>query len=69
MWKLNGISTFFFLFDQLALIHSSLVPPPLQFDNEHQFNSSVKTLLSRLPRQRYLKSICDELHQFKIVKK
>uniref|UniRef100_A0A3B3VZ75 Eukaryotic translation initiation factor 2 alpha kinase 4 n=1 Tax=Poecilia latipinna TaxID=48699 RepID=A0A3B3VZ75_9TELE len=28
-----------------------------QFDSEEQFNSSVKTLLSRLPKQRYLKSI------------
>uniref|UniRef100_A0A8D0CTC2 eIF-2-alpha kinase GCN2 n=1 Tax=Sander lucioperca TaxID=283035 RepID=A0A8D0CTC2_SANLU len=33
-----------------------------QFDSEEQFNSSVKTLLSRLPKQRYLKSICDEIH-------
>lgn len=40
-----------------------------QFDNDYQFNSSVKTLLSRLPKQRYLKSICDELHHFKIIKK
>lgn len=41
----------------------------LEFDNEYQFNISVKTLLSRLPRQRYLKSICEELHHFKIIKK
>uniref|UniRef100_A0A3Q4AEI9 non-specific serine/threonine protein kinase n=1 Tax=Mola mola TaxID=94237 RepID=A0A3Q4AEI9_MOLML len=40
-----------------------------QFDSEHQFDSSVKTLLSRLPKQRYLKSICEELYHFKIVKK
>lgn len=40
-----------------------------QFDNEYQFNDSVKTLLSRLPKQRYLKSICEELHRFKIMKK
>lgn len=40
-----------------------------QFDSEFQFDSSVKTLLSRLPKQRYLKSICDELHRFKIAKK
>uniref|UniRef100_A0AAQ6AAV9 non-specific serine/threonine protein kinase n=1 Tax=Amphiprion ocellaris TaxID=80972 RepID=A0AAQ6AAV9_AMPOC len=33
-----------------------------------QFNGSVKTLLSRLPKQRYLKSICDEIHHFKIAK-
>ncbi|KAF3844746.1 hypothetical protein F7725_007909 [Dissostichus mawsoni] len=41
----------------------------LEFDSEEQFNSSVKTLLSRLPKQRYLKSICDEIHHFKITKK
>ncbi|XP_056281578.1 eIF-2-alpha kinase GCN2 isoform X3 [Pseudoliparis swirei] len=41
----------------------------LEFDNEEQFNSSVKTLLYRLPKQRYLKSICDEIHQLKITKK
>uniref|UniRef100_A0A3Q2ZR02 eIF-2-alpha kinase GCN2 n=1 Tax=Kryptolebias marmoratus TaxID=37003 RepID=A0A3Q2ZR02_KRYMA len=36
---------------------------------EEQFNSSIKTLLSRLPKQRYLKSICDEIYQFKITKR
>lgn len=41
----------------------------LEFDSEEQFNSSVKTLMSRLPKQRYLKSICDEIHHFKIMKK
>lgn len=41
----------------------------LEFESEDQFNGSVKTLLSRLPKQRYLKSICDEIHHFKIVKK
>ncbi|XP_043999706.1 eIF-2-alpha kinase GCN2 [Gambusia affinis] len=41
----------------------------LEFDSEEQFNSSVKTLLSRLPKQRYLKSICDEIQHFKIVKR
>ncbi|KAK5916625.1 hypothetical protein CgunFtcFv8_011592 [Champsocephalus gunnari] len=41
----------------------------LEFENEEQFNSSVKTLLSRLPKQRYLKSICDEIHHFKMTKK
>ncbi|XP_059209001.1 eIF-2-alpha kinase GCN2 isoform X2 [Centropristis striata] len=41
----------------------------LEFDCEDQFNSSVKTLLSRLPKQRYLKSICEEIHHFKIAKK
>ncbi|XP_068195813.1 eIF-2-alpha kinase GCN2 [Antennarius striatus] len=41
----------------------------LEFESEDQFNSSVKTLLSRLPKQRYLKSICDEIHHFKIAKK
>ncbi|XP_044021678.1 eIF-2-alpha kinase GCN2 isoform X2 [Siniperca chuatsi] len=41
----------------------------LEFDSEELFNSSVKTLLSRLPKQRYLKSICDEIHHFKITKR
>ncbi|XP_029349412.1 eIF-2-alpha kinase GCN2 [Echeneis naucrates] len=41
----------------------------LEFDSEEQFNSSVKTLLSRLPKQRYLKSICDEIHHYKITKR
>ncbi|XP_041668498.1 eIF-2-alpha kinase GCN2 [Cheilinus undulatus] len=41
----------------------------LEFDSEELFNSSVKTLLSRLPKQRYLKSICDEIHHFKIAKR
>ncbi|XP_064182546.1 eIF-2-alpha kinase GCN2 [Anguilla rostrata] len=41
----------------------------LEFDGEEQFNISVKHLLSRLPKQRYLKSICDEVHRFKIVKR
>ncbi|KAE8289793.1 eIF-2-alpha kinase GCN2 [Larimichthys crocea] len=41
----------------------------LEFESEDQFNSSVKTLLCRLPKQRYLKSICDEIHNFKITKK
>uniref|UniRef100_A0A3B4ERC7 non-specific serine/threonine protein kinase n=1 Tax=Pundamilia nyererei TaxID=303518 RepID=A0A3B4ERC7_9CICH len=39
------------------------------FDSEEQFNNSVKTLLSRLPKQRYLKAICDEIHHFKITKR
>uniref|UniRef100_A0A3B5AXR9 non-specific serine/threonine protein kinase n=1 Tax=Stegastes partitus TaxID=144197 RepID=A0A3B5AXR9_9TELE len=39
------------------------------YSSEEQFNSSVKTLLSRLPKQRYLKSICDEIHHFKIAKR
>ncbi|XP_013886400.1 eukaryotic translation initiation factor 2-alpha kinase 4 [Austrofundulus limnaeus] len=41
----------------------------LEFESEEQFNSSVKTLLSRLPKQRYLKSICDEIYNFKITKR
>ncbi|CAN9502229.1 unnamed protein product [Ophioblennius macclurei] len=41
----------------------------LEFDSEDLFNSSVKTLLSRLPKQRYLKSICEEIHHFKITKR
>lgn len=41
----------------------------LEFDGEEQFNISVKNLLSNLHRQRYLKSICDEIHHFKILKR
>ncbi|KPP64993.1 hypothetical protein Z043_116615, partial [Scleropages formosus] len=40
----------------------------LEFDGEEQFNVSVKHLLSRLPKQRYLKCICEEIHRFKIAK-
>lgn len=48
---------------------TTTLPLSLQFESEDQFNSSVKTLLCRLPKQRYLKSICDEIHNFKITKK
>ncbi|KAK6304367.1 hypothetical protein J4Q44_G00249530 [Coregonus suidteri] len=41
----------------------------LEFDGDEQFNISVKHLLSRLPKQRYLKSICEEIHHFKILKR
>ncbi|KAG9268185.1 eIF-2-alpha kinase GCN2 [Astyanax mexicanus] len=41
----------------------------LEFDGEEQFNISVKHLLSRLPKQRYLKSICEEIHRFKMIKR
>uniref|UniRef100_A0A4W5N1I6 Uncharacterized protein n=1 Tax=Hucho hucho TaxID=62062 RepID=A0A4W5N1I6_9TELE len=41
----------------------------LEFDGDEQFNISVKHLLSRLPKQRYLKSICEEIHCFKILKR
>uniref|UniRef100_A0A8C7G3S4 eIF-2-alpha kinase GCN2 n=1 Tax=Oncorhynchus kisutch TaxID=8019 RepID=A0A8C7G3S4_ONCKI len=39
------------------------------FDGDESFNISVKHLLSRLPKQRYLKSICEEIHRFKIMKR
>uniref|UniRef100_A0A3B3RDK5 non-specific serine/threonine protein kinase n=1 Tax=Paramormyrops kingsleyae TaxID=1676925 RepID=A0A3B3RDK5_9TELE len=39
------------------------------FDGEEAFNISVKNLLSRLPKQRYLKSICDEIHRFKMMQR
>uniref|UniRef100_A0A8C7FGM6 non-specific serine/threonine protein kinase n=1 Tax=Oncorhynchus kisutch TaxID=8019 RepID=A0A8C7FGM6_ONCKI len=48
----------------LSFCHSSL-----QFDGDEQFNISVKHLLSRLPKQRYLRSICEEIHCFKILKR
>uniref|UniRef100_A0A3B4WZ08 eIF-2-alpha kinase GCN2 n=1 Tax=Seriola lalandi dorsalis TaxID=1841481 RepID=A0A3B4WZ08_SERLL len=47
-------------------IMPALTPYP---NLNQQFNSSVKTLLSRLPKQRYLKSICDEIHNYKIAKR
>uniref|UniRef100_A0A8C8F9P0 eIF-2-alpha kinase GCN2 n=1 Tax=Oncorhynchus tshawytscha TaxID=74940 RepID=A0A8C8F9P0_ONCTS len=40
-----------------------------RFDGDESFNISVKHLLSRLPKQRYLKSICEEIHRFKIMKR
>uniref|UniRef100_A0A673HCI1 eIF-2-alpha kinase GCN2 n=1 Tax=Sinocyclocheilus rhinocerous TaxID=307959 RepID=A0A673HCI1_9TELE len=40
-----------------------------QFDGEEQFNISVKTLLSRLPKQRYFKCICEQIYHFKISKR
>ncbi|XP_052009423.1 LOW QUALITY PROTEIN: eIF-2-alpha kinase GCN2 [Xyrauchen texanus] len=41
----------------------------LEFESEEMFNISVKTLLSRLPKQRYLKSICEQIHHLKIYKR
>ncbi|KAF4083863.1 hypothetical protein AMELA_G00122190 [Ameiurus melas] len=41
----------------------------LEFDGEEQFNISVKHLLSHLPKQRYLKCICEEIHRFKMSKR
>uniref|UniRef100_A0A673YNM0 non-specific serine/threonine protein kinase n=1 Tax=Salmo trutta TaxID=8032 RepID=A0A673YNM0_SALTR len=41
----------------------------LSFDGDEPFDISVKHLLSRLPKQRYLKSICEEIHRFKIMKR
>uniref|UniRef100_A0A3B4CSF3 non-specific serine/threonine protein kinase n=1 Tax=Pygocentrus nattereri TaxID=42514 RepID=A0A3B4CSF3_PYGNA len=48
---------------------SFLLSSPVQFDGEEQFNMSVKNLLSRLPKQRYLKSICEEINRFKFIKR
>ncbi|KAI5102181.1 eIF-2-alpha kinase GCN2, partial [Silurus meridionalis] len=41
----------------------------LEFEGEEQFNISVKQLLMHLPKQRYLKSICEEIHRFKMIKR
>uniref|UniRef100_A0A3Q0S793 non-specific serine/threonine protein kinase n=1 Tax=Amphilophus citrinellus TaxID=61819 RepID=A0A3Q0S793_AMPCI len=54
---------------QIAAVISRAAFLSFQFDSEEQFNNSVKTLLSRLPKQRYLKAICDEIHHFKITKR
>ncbi|XP_048456435.1 eIF-2-alpha kinase GCN2 [Rhincodon typus] len=37
--------------------------------DEQTFNVSVQHLLSRSTKQRYLKSICDQIHHFKLIKR
>ncbi|GCB64856.1 hypothetical protein scyTo_0007595 [Scyliorhinus torazame] len=37
--------------------------------DEQTFNASVQHLLSRLTKQRYLKTICDEIYHFKLIKR
>nr|XP_035966581.1 eIF-2-alpha kinase GCN2 isoform X4 [Halichoerus grypus] len=42
----------------------------LEWDADAQaFNTTVKQLLSRLPKQRYLKLVCDEIYNIKVEKK
>ncbi|EQB77319.1 eukaryotic translation initiation factor 2-alpha kinase 4 [Camelus ferus] len=42
----------------------------LAWDGDEQaFNTTVKQLLSRLPKQRYLKLVCDEIYNIKVEKK
>ncbi|XP_028933853.1 eIF-2-alpha kinase GCN2 isoform X1 [Ornithorhynchus anatinus] len=42
----------------------------LEWDADEQaFNTTVKQLLSRLPKQRYLKLVCDEIYSIKMEKK
>ncbi|XP_074221995.1 eIF-2-alpha kinase GCN2 isoform X3 [Camelus bactrianus] len=42
----------------------------LEWDGDEQaFNTTVKQLLSRLPKQRYLKLVCDEIYNIKVEKK
>ncbi|XP_042543483.1 eIF-2-alpha kinase GCN2 isoform X1 [Dipodomys spectabilis] len=42
----------------------------LEWDGDEQaFNMTVKQLLSRLPKQRYLKLVCDEIYNIKVEKK
>ncbi|XP_029423769.1 eIF-2-alpha kinase GCN2 isoform X2 [Nannospalax galili] len=42
----------------------------LEWDADEQaFNTTVKQLLSRLPKQRYLKLVCDEIYKIKVEKK
>ncbi|KAM5235707.1 eIF-2-alpha kinase GCN2 [Ctenodactylus gundi] len=42
----------------------------LEWDADEQaFNTTVKQLLSRLPKQRYLKLVCDEIYSIKVEKK
>ncbi|XP_067895792.1 eIF-2-alpha kinase GCN2 isoform X2 [Heterodontus francisci] len=37
--------------------------------DEQTFNASVQNLLSRSNKQRYLQSICDQIHHFKLIKR
>ncbi|XP_072120701.1 eIF-2-alpha kinase GCN2 isoform X3 [Mobula birostris] len=37
--------------------------------DEQTFYTSVQQLLSQSPKQRYLKSICDQIHHFKLIKR
>ncbi|KAM4664527.1 eIF-2-alpha kinase GCN2 [Discoglossus pictus] len=41
----------------------------LEYGDEQVFHSSVKTLMSRLPKQRYLKSVFEEIYTIKIEKR
>ncbi|XP_036039268.1 eIF-2-alpha kinase GCN2 isoform X2 [Onychomys torridus] len=42
----------------------------LEWDADEQaFNTTVKQLLSRLPKQRYLRLVCDEIYNIKVEKK
>ncbi|XP_053331392.1 eIF-2-alpha kinase GCN2 [Spea bombifrons] len=41
----------------------------LEFGDEQTFNASVKQLMSRLPKQRYLKLVFDEIYTIKIEKR
>uniref|UniRef100_A0AAR2JGZ3 eIF-2-alpha kinase GCN2 n=1 Tax=Pygocentrus nattereri TaxID=42514 RepID=A0AAR2JGZ3_PYGNA len=63
-------------FDNLVSLHSQVDLPKETLINflslevcKEQFNMSVKNLLSRLPKQRYLKSICEEINRFKFIKR
>uniref|UniRef100_A0A8C6VHM0 eIF-2-alpha kinase GCN2 n=1 Tax=Naja naja TaxID=35670 RepID=A0A8C6VHM0_NAJNA len=42
--------------------------PSSQFDDQ-SFYTTVKQLMSRLPKQRYIKQVCDEIYTIKIEKK
>ncbi|KAM3917996.1 eIF-2-alpha kinase GCN2 [Leptodactylus fuscus] len=41
----------------------------LEFGDDHTFNASVKQLMSKLPKQRYLKQIFDEIYTIKMEKR
>ncbi|CAH2328065.1 eIF-2-alpha kinase GCN2 isoform X1 [Pelobates cultripes] len=41
----------------------------LEFGDEQTFNASVKQLMSRLPKQRYLKQVFDEIYTIKMEKR
>ncbi|XP_075783194.1 eIF-2-alpha kinase GCN2 isoform X2 [Pelodiscus sinensis] len=41
----------------------------LEYDDEQAFYATERQLMSRLPKQRYLKTICDEIYNIKIEKR
>ncbi|EDL79859.1 eukaryotic translation initiation factor 2 alpha kinase 4 (predicted), isoform CRA_c [Rattus norvegicus] len=60
-----------FVYEQVDLPKETILQfLSLEWDADEQaFNTTVKQLLSRLPKQRYLKLVCDEIYNIKVEKK